>query len=60
MILHAPDLFPGVDFTLGLRNVLGRREQVPAQEDVDRPDGTPVYLIPGEGREVYARLGVRY
>jgi iron complex outermembrane receptor protein len=48
----------GLDVTVGLRNLLGTREEVPAQGDYDRVDGTvQVPLIPGEGREVYARVG---
>ena len=53
----------GIDATLGVRNVLGTRKQVPAPEDFDRPnDDPPVTLgdVPGEGRELYARLGIRY
>jgi outer membrane receptor protein involved in Fe transport len=56
------------DLTLGVRNILGTREQVPAQGDFDRnypqPDGStttfPVNLLPGEGTEIYARLGYSY
>jgi outer membrane receptor for ferrienterochelin and colicins len=47
------------DLTLGVRNLLGDREDIPAQGDYDRA-ATPLYLIPGEGREIYARLGYRY
>ncbi len=58
--LYLPD-FHGVDVTVGARNLIGRSEQVPAQEDFDRTnDGVPIYLIPGEGREIYARVGGRY
>ncbi len=61
--LYAPDLRK-LDLTIGVRNLLGVREQVPAAEDFDRTDdaGAPTVLatVPGEGREVYARLGYRY
>ncbi|MBK7197545.1 MAG: TonB-dependent receptor, partial [Myxococcales bacterium] len=48
----------GFDVTLGVRNLLGQREAVPAPEDYDRDD--PIATLPGEGRELYARLGYRY
>jgi outer membrane receptor protein involved in Fe transport len=48
------------DFTVGVRNLLGSREQIPAQADYDRDPMTPVYLLPGEGTELYARLGYSY
>jgi outer membrane receptor for ferrienterochelin and colicins len=59
--LYAPDL-RGIDVTLEVRNLLGIREDVPAQEDFDRtvPDETLVPILPGQGREFHARLGVRY
>jgi iron complex outermembrane receptor protein len=48
----------GFDLTVGVRNVLGTREQIPAQNDYDRKGGdAPVYLLPGEGREIYAQVG---
>ncbi|MBZ0231405.1 MAG: TonB-dependent receptor [Deltaproteobacteria bacterium] len=55
---YAPDV-RGFDLTVGVRNLLGAREDVPAPEDFDR-DGGGVFILPGEGREVYARLGYRY
>lgn len=58
LALHAPAL-GRFDATVGVRNLLGRREEVPAPEDYDRP-GAAVATLPGEGRELYARLGVRY
>jgi outer membrane receptor protein involved in Fe transport len=49
----------GVDATLGVRNLIGTRQPVPAPEDFDRGD-TMLGTVPGEGRELYARLGVHY
>jgi hypothetical protein len=47
-----------------VRNLLGTREQVPAQSDYDRlyaQDGTlrneHVNLLPGTGRELFVRIG---
>jgi len=59
--------FPDVrdfDVTIAARNLIGRRDQTPAQEDYDRTDDdgatirTPV--LPGEGREIHARVGYRF
>jgi len=64
-VAYLPDVH-GVDLTVGVRNLLGVREQVVAQEDYDRTDGisgdgtNPIYTLPGEGREFYARAGYRY
>ncbi len=55
---YAPDL-GGFDLTVGVRNLIGKREQVPAPEDFDREGGS-LFILPGEGREVYARLGYRH
>ena len=55
---HAPDL-GGFDVTIGVRNLLGRREQLPAPEDYDR-DSMIVPVLPGEGREIHARVGYRW
>jgi len=64
--LHAPSIF-GLDVTLGVRNVLGTREQVPAQSDYDRvyvQNGTlrdeHVNLLPGAGRELFVRIGFEH
>ena len=57
LTLYAPNL-RGFDLTAGVRNLLGTREEVPAPEDYDRDDVIPI--LPGEGREFYARLGYRY
>jgi outer membrane receptor protein involved in Fe transport len=59
-VVYVPDLH-GFDATLGVRNILGKRAEVPAPEDFDRDDGNTVLaVLPGEGRELYARLGYRY
>lgn len=51
----------GFDFTVGVRNVLGKRDEVPAPGDYDRfpdPDTTIVVpKIPGEGREFFVKVG---
>lgn len=61
--IYAPALAAGLDLTVGARNLLGIREQVPAPEDFDRiydDHTTYVPRLPGEGRELYAQLGYRY
>jgi iron complex outermembrane receptor protein len=55
--IYVPEL-RGFDLTIGARNLVGRREQLPAQEDYDRTAIIPI--LPGEGREAYARLGYRF
>ena len=53
----------GFDFTVGLRNIIGTRDQVSAPPDYDRTTAaTPVVIptVPGEGREVYAKVGYSY
>lgn len=51
----------GFDATLGVRNLLGARPDIPAPEDYDRPsEDLTIGVLPGEGRELYARLGYRY
>ena len=62
LVLYAPNLGKtGIDATLGVRNLAGRREQVPTSDEVDRDGGTsPIYVIPGERREFFARLGYSY
>jgi iron complex outermembrane receptor protein len=58
IVVYAPSV-GGFDLTVGVRNLLGTREEVPAPEDFDRDAGA-INVLPGEGREVYARLGYRY
>ncbi len=58
--VYAPSVH-GVDVTVGARNLLGIREQVPSQEDYDRTDALGeaqlIPVLPGEGRELYVRVG---
>ncbi len=59
--LYVPDL-RGFDLTAGVRNLLGTRDQLPAPGDYDRslPDVLTVPRVPGEGRELYVKLGYSY
>jgi outer membrane receptor protein involved in Fe transport len=61
--LYLPNL-RGFDITAGARNLIGKRDQVPAPDDYDRfPDPmTTIHVprIPGEGREVYVKVGYTY
>jgi outer membrane receptor for ferrienterochelin and colicins len=64
--IHAPSLW-GLDVTLGVRNLLGTREEVPAQSDYDRvfeQDGTlrnaVISTLPGTGRELFVRVGYEH
>lgn len=60
LTLYAPNL-GGFDATVGVRNLLGTRAGVPGPEDYDRDGGNTILaILPGEGRELYARLGYRY
>ena len=58
--------FPSVrhfNVTLGVHNIIGRRDRIPAPGDYDRNgDAQPVIVprIPGEGREVYVKVGYAY
>jgi iron complex outermembrane receptor protein len=55
--------FDGFDVTLGIRNILGKRDQVVAPPDYDRTLTTPnvvIPTVPGEGREVYLKVGYAY
>jgi len=61
--IYVPDV-RGFDVTVGGRNLIGTRDQVPAPDDYDRfPDPMTTILvprIPGEGREVYVKVGYTY
>ncbi len=61
LTVYAPSI-AGFDLTAGVRNVLGTREQVPAPGDYDRttPDRIVVPRVPGEGRELYVKIGYAY
>ena len=53
------------DVTAGVRNLIGTRDLVPAPADYDRTDPTTmsttvVPQVPGEGREVYIKVGYAY
>lgn len=52
---YAPS-FRGFDVTLGVRNLFGIRQAVPAAEDFER-EGLTLSVVPGEGRELYVRIG---
>jgi outer membrane receptor protein involved in Fe transport len=53
--LYVPS-FRGFDVTIGVKNLLGEVQQVPAAEDFDR-NQIPTSFVHGEGRELYVRLG---
>ncbi|HET9621947.1 MAG TPA: TonB-dependent receptor [Kofleriaceae bacterium] len=62
--LYAPNV-GGFDFTVGVRNILDKRDLLPAPGDYDRTaaNGTDVVTVarvPGEGREFYAKIGYSY
>jgi len=53
----------GFDVTAGIRNIIGKRNLVPSPGDYDRTvddPGTTISRIPGEGREVYVKVGYSY
>jgi hypothetical protein len=47
-----------------VRNLLGTRDLVPAPGDYDRLDAdgttTTITQVPGEGREIYVKVGASY
>lgn len=59
--LYAPNI-GGFDVTVGLRNLLGKRDLLPAPGDYDRsmPTAAVIPRIPGEGREIFAKIGYAY
>jgi outer membrane receptor protein involved in Fe transport len=61
VILYAPNI-RGFDVTVAARNLIGRRDRLPAPGDYDRSDPEEVVIprIPGEGRELYLRVGYAY
>jgi hypothetical protein len=52
----------GFDVTAGVRNLIGKRDLMPAPGDYDRtqPAVLTVPRVPGEGRELYVKLGYAY
>ena len=61
VIAYAPRVH-GFDVTLGVRNLIGRRDKLPAPGDYDRsvPEEVVIPRIPGEAREYYLKLGYAY
>jgi iron complex outermembrane receptor protein len=59
--LYVPNV-SGFDITAGVRNLIGTRNMVPAPGDYDRtnPDTLVVPVVPGEGREIYVKVGYSY
>jgi len=60
VVLHLPS-WNGVDATLAARNIIGTREEVPTSDEFDRDGGmTPLVVVPGEGRELFLRVGYSF
>jgi hypothetical protein len=61
LTLYAPNI-RGFDVTIGVRNLIGKRDMLPAPGDYDRstPDAVVIPRIPGEGREFFAKVGYSY
>jgi iron complex outermembrane receptor protein len=62
--IYAPNVH-GFDITAGVRNLIGTRADVVAPGDYDRYDDTTmttttIATIPGEGRELYVKVGYSY
>ncbi len=62
--IYAPNV-KGFDITAGVRNLIGKRNRVVTPGDYDRIDSTTmttvtVPTIPGEGRELYVKVGYNY
>ena len=58
--VYAPGI-RGFDVTAGVRNLRGTRDQLPAPPDYDRSDpATVIPRVPGEGREIYVKVGYSY
>jgi iron complex outermembrane receptor protein len=61
-VIYVPDV-RGFDVTAGVRNIIGTRDFMPAPADYDRymsPTSVTVARIPGEGREMFVKLGYSY
>jgi len=64
LCVYVPNI-SGFDITAGVRNLIGKRDRVVAPGDFDRYDEatmttTTVPIIPGEGRELYVKVGYSY
>ena len=61
LTVYAPNI-RGFDVTAGVRNLIGKRDLMPAPGDYDRtlPDVQTVPRVPGEGRELYVKVGYAY
>ncbi len=61
LTVYVPNV-KGFDVTAGVRNLIGTRDQMPAPGDYDRsmPDVLTVPRVPGEGRELYVKVGYAY
>ena len=61
LTLYAPNI-RGFDVTIGARNLIGKRNLLPAPGDYDRsvPEAVVIPRIPGEGRELFAKVGYSY
>jgi hypothetical protein len=61
LTLYAPNI-RGFDVTIGARNLIGKRDLLPAPGDYDRsmPNAVVIPRIPGEGREIFAKVGYSY
>jgi iron complex outermembrane receptor protein len=63
--IYIPNIH-GFDVTLGVRNIVGKRDLVVAPGDYDRINENTgvvthtVSVVPGEGREFFAKLGYSY
>ena len=59
--VYVPNI-SGFDVTAGVRNLIGTRDLMPAPGDYDRsmPDVLTVPRVPGEGRELYVKVGYAY
>ena len=61
LTVYVPSL-RGFDVTAGVKNLIGKRDLMPAPGDYDRsmPDTLVVARVPGEGRELYAKIGYAF
>jgi ABC-type sugar transport system permease subunit len=65
VLLNATVMFPnlhGFDVSFTARNLLGVRQQVVSPQDYNRtvPAEVTINRVPGEGREVYLRVGFSF